>query len=588
MWNYGYISEVDYIHGYFSELSPARMKLALLSRGIAHSVGRSPSYLELGFGQGLTLNIHAATNSGHFYGTDFNPSQVANAAELAAAVGKQVTIWEDSFEDLAARGDLPQFDIVALHGIWSWVSDETRAAIQSIARHYLKPGGILYVSHNILPGWSPMMPLRHLLDEYSRRAATGGILSRVDQSLDFAEKLMSAGASYFKANPGVADRLKAMRKQDRSYVSHEYFNRHWNPETFASTSDALAECKLTYAASASLIDNIDSVAVPPRARPLLASISDDVLRETTRDYVLNQQFRRDLFIKGARRMTAAESAMQFDAMQFLAAGPLDEVPSRVATPMSAPASARATILQNGVAPNTELSVVIREWSELRSEFHRQAGLGLDAVPGPAPCLLAPSATALPYFDDLSQKLIWPIRDAQGAWLALTLDHEEPSSVAIEALEDQVRDNWNGLILARISRDRRGLVASPITLFGEGGPIDLTFWQKSRPKARPATGGWLARMRPRKLAQQFVRAPRDDTQSAIEAAWQHLIDCVEAGPSLSARLDGDRSAHAERLEGFGLPILAGLLRQIDCSSSLLKAAFGLLVARQQRSSIPLLV
>lgn len=333
MWNYGYISEVDYIHGYFSELSPARMKLALLSRGIAHSVGRSPSYLELGFGQGLTLNIHAATNSGHFYGTDFNPSQVANAAELAAAVGKQVTIWEDSFEDLAARDDLPQFDIVALHGIWSWVSDETRAAIQSIARHYLKPGGILYVSHNILPGWSPMMPLRHLLDEYSRRAATGGILSRVDQSLDFAEKLMSAGASYFKANPGVADRLKAMRKQDRSYVSHEYFNRHWNPETFASTSDALAECKLTYAASASLIDNIDSVAVPPRARPLLASISDDVLRETTRDYVLNQQFRRDLFIKGARRMTAAESAMQFDAMQFLAAGPLDEVPSRVATPM---------------------------------------------------------------------------------------------------------------------------------------------------------------------------------------------------------------------------------------------------------------
>jgi hypothetical protein len=256
--------------------------------------------------------------------------------------------------------------------------------------------------------------------------------------------------------------------------------------------------------------------------------------------------------------------------------------------LSAPASAKATILQNGVAPSAELSVVIREWSELRSEFHRQAGLGLDAVPGPAPCLLAPSATASPYFDDLSQKLIWPIRDTQGAWLALTLDHEEPSSVAIEALEDQVRHSWNGLILARISRDRRGLVASPITLFGEGGPIDLTFWQKSHSKARPATGGWLARMRPHKSAQQFVRAPRDTTQSAIEAAWQYLIDRVEAGPGLFATLDGDRSAHAERLEAFGLPILAGLLRQINCSSSLLEAAFGLLVARQQRSSIPLLM
>src|SRR3546814_5063448 len=75
MWNAGYVSEVDYIYGYFSELAPVRLKLALLSRGISHDVGDRPNYLELGFGQGLSLNINAATSSGQFFGTDFNPSQ---------------------------------------------------------------------------------------------------------------------------------------------------------------------------------------------------------------------------------------------------------------------------------------------------------------------------------------------------------------------------------------------------------------------------------------------------------------------------------------------------------------------------------
>ena len=71
----GYISEVDYLYGYYPETSPVRLKLALLASQIGHSLGESPNYLELGFGQGLSLSINAATNGGNFYGTDFNPAQ---------------------------------------------------------------------------------------------------------------------------------------------------------------------------------------------------------------------------------------------------------------------------------------------------------------------------------------------------------------------------------------------------------------------------------------------------------------------------------------------------------------------------------
>src|SRR3546814_15482703 len=116
MWNAGNVSEVEYIYGYCSELAPVRLKLALLSRGISHDVGDRPNYLELGFGPGLSLNINAATSSGQFFGTDFNPSQAAYAAQVARAGGKALRILHDSFEAFARRDELPQCDIIALHG----------------------------------------------------------------------------------------------------------------------------------------------------------------------------------------------------------------------------------------------------------------------------------------------------------------------------------------------------------------------------------------------------------------------------------------------------------------------------------------
>ena len=68
-----------------------------MSKGQAHRVGRPLRYLELGYGQGLSLNIHAAATDGEFWGTDFNPVQVANARELASASGAHVKLLDASF-----------------------------------------------------------------------------------------------------------------------------------------------------------------------------------------------------------------------------------------------------------------------------------------------------------------------------------------------------------------------------------------------------------------------------------------------------------------------------------------------------------
>lgn len=329
MWNEGYISEVDYVHGYFGQLAPAWLKLALLSRGLAHTVGDAPSYLELGFGQGLTLAVNAAVSAGRFYGVDFNPAQVANARELADASGKTVDLFEQSFEEFAARDDLPEFDIIALHGVWSWVSDATRDTIIRIARDRLRAGGMLYISYNTLPGWSPAMPLRHLLHEYGKRGAAGGLLSRVDEAIGFVETVIGADARYFTENAGLAGRLATIRQQNRHYVSHEYFNREWMPMSFAQVADMLAGAKLSYAGSANLIDNLDGISVPAAAVPILDKLGDETLRQLTRDYFVNQQFRRDIFVKGVRHLPRAAAVTRIRQQGFWRIG--EECPSSVST-----------------------------------------------------------------------------------------------------------------------------------------------------------------------------------------------------------------------------------------------------------------
>jgi hypothetical protein len=52
---------------------------AVFNRKVSASHPRAPRYLELGFGQGLTLNIHAAACPGEFWATDFNPVHASNA-----------------------------------------------------------------------------------------------------------------------------------------------------------------------------------------------------------------------------------------------------------------------------------------------------------------------------------------------------------------------------------------------------------------------------------------------------------------------------------------------------------------------------
>lgn len=328
-WTAGYVADIGYTYGYYTELNPQRVRLALLNQGMVFpEVGAA---CELGFGQGLSANIHAAASLIQWHGTDFNPSQAGFARELATASGAAARLHDEAFADFARRSDLPDFDYIGLHGIWSWISDENRSVIVDFIRRKLKVGGVLYISYNTLPGWASFAPMRHLMTEHAEvlGAEGRGIISRIDGALDFAERLLATNPLFSRANPLVADRLAKMKGHNRHYLAHEYFNRDWHPMHFATMAEWLEGAKLQYACSAHYLDHIDAVNLTAEQQAFLKDIPDPMFRETVRDFMVNQQFRRDYWVKGARKLNTLEQAEQIRQQKFILITPRADVSLKI-------------------------------------------------------------------------------------------------------------------------------------------------------------------------------------------------------------------------------------------------------------------
>jgi hypothetical protein len=303
-WSDGYVTDTEYTHGYYVELNPFRARLALLVAGIAPPVFETAC--ELGYGQGVSLNVHAAASGIRWWGTDFNPAQAAFARELARTAGNGAQVADQSFAEFAARSDLPEFDFIGLHGIWSWVSDENRAVITDFIRRKLRVGGVAYVSYNTQPGWAAFAPVRHLLARHAEviGASGQGVLGRVDAAIGFVERLAATDPAFVRAHPQVRQRIESVKGQSRRYLAHEYFNQDWAPMHFATVAEALAPARLTHACSANLLDQLDALNLTPAQSAFLAEIPDAHFRESVRDFMTNQQFRRDYWVKGPRRLSA--------------------------------------------------------------------------------------------------------------------------------------------------------------------------------------------------------------------------------------------------------------------------------------------
>jgi SAM-dependent methyltransferase len=327
-WTSGYVADIGYTFGYYQELNPQRVKLAFLNSGlVCPEFGNA---CELGFGQGMSANIHAAASLCSWHGTDFNPEQASFAQELASTSGANAHLYDESFAAFAQR-DLPEFDYIGLHGIWSWISDENRQIIVDFVKKRLKVGGVLYISYNTLPGWGPFMPMRHLMVEHAQvmSAEGAGILGKIEGALSFSEKLLATKPAFANNNSDVSKRIEQLKKHNKSYVAHEYFNRDWHPMYFSDISEYLESAKLSYACSAGYQDGIDEINLSKEQQILINEIQDKKFKEGVRDYLINQQFRRDYWVKGLRKINPLQRKESIKKLNFILVKNPDEISLKI-------------------------------------------------------------------------------------------------------------------------------------------------------------------------------------------------------------------------------------------------------------------
>jgi SAM-dependent methyltransferase len=340
-WTHGYRTDLEYTYGVYTFLNPDHLLLNCVMRGVKPSASilsggaedtRGLVYCDLGCGQGLTTNLMAARDpGGRYFGVDYNATMISNAKALAAdAQLGNVTFFEESFANLE-RLEIPDCDVVVLHGIWSWIDDGLRENIAAFLKSKLKPGGICFVSYNCAVGRNdgPMRELLRLAERTSR--ATGE--ARVSEAIALANGVAKGHAKYFRQHPAAADRLASLAGKGARYVTHEYLNSSWHPFYFRDVATHLAKSGLGYAGAQEHIWNRNDLCLPDEAQPLMSRVSavEDV--EFLKDIWAGNAFRKDIFIRGRTILSMAEQEKLIAPLHFAAVRIAEQLKCQIEIPV---------------------------------------------------------------------------------------------------------------------------------------------------------------------------------------------------------------------------------------------------------------
>lgn len=326
----GYITDVDYIPGYYSHMSPVAMRyVASLNQVLPPKASDGSRYLELGCGLGRSLTTIAAANPhGEFVGIDINENHIALMNhEITAGELSNIKALARDFSALDA--ELGKFDYVAVHGVFSWVSPEVRESLIAAVKSHLAPGGLLLVSYNAMPGWAHLQPIRGILRQYSQ-LRQGDSVQRIREALNYLVFIRDKKAQYFEDNPLAAAYVDSLLKQDIRYLAHEYLNEHWTSFYFSEVAGMFGAAGLSYVGSLPVYTNFWDLCVRPEFQELFRTTSDRLVTESHKDFCANTAFRWDIYAAEPRVMKSNRDRLKkVESLYFRVSRPGIVLPQRV-------------------------------------------------------------------------------------------------------------------------------------------------------------------------------------------------------------------------------------------------------------------
>ena len=327
VWAKGYRAENEYTFGLYPAMNPHNLVSYSLLQGVkpdicfpnldADADAESFVYCELGSGQGITLNFMAARDPvGSYYGVDYNPNHIRNSRSFAKLAGlDNVHFIEKSFADLDTV-EIPECDMIVLHGIWSWIAPEMRKAIVRFIDSKMKPGGLLYLSYNCAVGRASDEPMRKLFLALEMSSQHSDLNARMSDIFRVASDISEKGAAYFTNHPATVRRLKGLAGQDPNYMEQEYLSETWRNFFFDDVALDLNMAKLQFVCSTNMVRNITEYVIPANALPLLDRFTSVADLELFKDIYQDTLFRQDVFAKGQQRLRKEEVRLEIGKYHF--------------------------------------------------------------------------------------------------------------------------------------------------------------------------------------------------------------------------------------------------------------------------------
>jgi SAM-dependent methyltransferase len=219
--------KVQYPNRVFGQMQAERLAVFGHVYGLHPAPPSKCRFLDVGCGDGSTLIAMALVHpESEFVGFDLAARQISSGKKLIGSLGLD-NVELHQLDLMEIGSELGEFDYIAAHGFFSWVSEPLRERLLTLMSSSLKPDGIGFISFNAYPFGSALELLREiLLDHLDLSQSPEQIYQAV---LDMLDLLIKGPRKTFFLNQLYTMLADEIRQTGPAQLFHDLLSDHYQP-----------------------------------------------------------------------------------------------------------------------------------------------------------------------------------------------------------------------------------------------------------------------------------------------------------------------------------------------------------------------
>jgi hypothetical protein len=188
--------------------------------------------------------------------------------------------------------------------------------ILAFVRKFLKPGGAVLVTYNARPGWNRLDPFRRIFRE-ATRGRNMNVKARFDAARDIYAKLLEAKAPALMASGVTPAAITEIERIPLEVVAADYANDFADPLYATEVFSDFAAIDCAFAGPIEMMESANVLMAREPFKSAMERMPNASGRELAKDLLCDTRFRRDVFVRGGRRMAADNRAMVMSGLAFV-------------------------------------------------------------------------------------------------------------------------------------------------------------------------------------------------------------------------------------------------------------------------------